>query len=459
LTAHRAAQVERSEWLKAQALLLGFHRVGIATISQAEHGDALVRWLERGDHAGMAWMERRVSERLDVRELVPWARTAVCVALHYHQAGHPAGRTPPPNGDLWPRVARYARGDDYHQLMIAMLDRLGSTVAEAYPGAQYRSYVDTGPVLERELAARAGLGRVGKNTNLLHRSGSWFFLGEVFLDLDLEPDQPLADMCGSCTRCLDACPTGALPEPYRLDSRRCISYWTIEHRGTLPPEVRPWLHDWVFGCDICQEVCPWNSKADRDGVSPEIPAPLRPTPSDLGPEPSGLGPEPSHLGPEPSHLGPEPSHLGPELSLIELAAMTAGDFRDRFAHSPMRRARHHGLARNVVVALGNLERTDAIPVLSELLLRCQDDRRGPNGGSEKPEVLARHAAWALGRIGGEVAVEALEQALRGLPDALVRGEILDALAHLQARAGTGREEGSWSREKLTQDGDAKPFVG
>ncbi len=219
----------------------------------------------------MGYLERRIEARLEPAKVVPGTRSVLCVALQYSPLSNKDGEeVPDPKGDLWPRVARYARGRDYHDVMQDRLKTLETRIAEAFPGLVSRRYVDTGPVLERELAARAGLGVPGKNTNLLHpEAGSWFLLGELFLSLDLAPDVPLADLCGSCTRCLEACPTGALPEPWRLDSNRCISYWTIEHRGALPPEAREMVGDWVFGCDICQEVCPWNT-APQGSSSPRV---------------------------------------------------------------------------------------------------------------------------------------------------------------------------------------------
>ena len=229
-----------ADLLKSWALEAGFDRAGVADLEPLEHGEALVRWLDRGDQAGMEYLGRRVEARLDPSRIFPGARSVLCVALQYHPLYIEDGeRQPEPKGDLWRRVARYARGQDYHDVMGERLRVLEDRIRAAFPGCETRRYVDTGPVLERELAARAGLGAVGKNTMLLHpEGGSWFLLGELFLSLDLAPDQPLADLCGSCTRCLEACPTGALPEPYRLDSNRCISYWTIEHRGPLPPEAR-----------------------------------------------------------------------------------------------------------------------------------------------------------------------------------------------------------------------------
>jgi epoxyqueuosine reductase len=301
--------------LKSWALEAGFDRAGVAALGPAEHGLAFVRWLERGDHASMGYLERRVEERLDPRRVLPGARSALCVALQYSPLSGEAEAT----GDLWPRVARYARGRDYHDLMGERLERLGERIESAFPGSATRGYVDTGPVLERDLAARAGLGAFGKNTMLLHpEGGSWFLIGELLLTLDLAADLPLADLCGSCTRCLEACPTGALVAPYRLRSDLCISYWTIEHRGEIPPSAQPLLAGWVFGCDICQEVCPWNA-APASADHPEL------------------------------RLPPDRA----ELTLAGLLTLTRDDYVERFRGSPMKRAKLEGLQRNAALAAAN----------------------------------------------------------------------------------------------------------
>ena len=201
----------------------------------------------------MGYLERRVEERLDPARVLPEARSVLCVALNYYQ-----GEAPDPS---WRPVARYAWGRDYHDVIGPRLERLAAHLAEA-AGARSRGYVDTGPVLERDLAARAGLGWIGKNTMLLHpRLGSWFFIGVLLTTAELAHDQPLADRCGTCRACLDACPTGAFVAPYVLDARRCVSYLTIEHRGDIAPEAHAGMAGWQFGCDICQDVCPWNRKA------------------------------------------------------------------------------------------------------------------------------------------------------------------------------------------------------
>ncbi|HKH44677.1 MAG TPA: tRNA epoxyqueuosine(34) reductase QueG [Thermoanaerobaculia bacterium] len=307
-----------AEMLKTWALEAGFDRAGVAGLEPSAHGEAFLRWLERGDQAGMHWFAKRLEARLEPEKVWPGTRSVLCVALQYAPLLDKEGaEIPDPAGDLWPRVARYARGSDYHEVMQERLTLLEARIAEAFPGLVSRRYVDTGPVLERELAARAGLGAVGKNTMLLHPdAGSWFLLGELFLSLDLAPDVPLADLCGSCTRCLDACPTGALPEPYRLDSNLCISYWTIEHRGAFPPAVRELLGGWVFGCDICQEACPWNT-APAGAHHPELEIP--------------------------------PQRA--ELDLAGLLCLGRDEYVERFRGSPMKRAKLEGLQRNAAAAL------------------------------------------------------------------------------------------------------------
>ena len=335
-----------AERLRAMARAAGFDLAGVARLAPAATGEAYLRWLARGDQAGMAWMGRNVELRLDPRGLLAGARSALVVGLRYAPL---AGAAEPPAGDLWPRVARYARGADYHDLMRARLERIAEEARRAWPEVGTRVCVDTAPLLERDLAARAGLGAVGKNTLLLNpEAGSWFLLGELLLTLDLPPDAPLADLCGSCTRCLEACPTGALPEPFRLDARRCLSYWTIEHRGEVAAEVRGALGDWVFGCDVCQDACPWNRRpAPAD--HPELDLPERRRPLDL----AGL------------------------LGLAE------EDFRVLFRGSPMKRARAEGLRRNAALALAGRSDPRARKAL------------GAAAEGDPSPVVREAAAWAL----------------------------------------------------------------
>jgi epoxyqueuosine reductase len=373
--------------LKKWALEEGFDDAGVATLGPVEHGEAFLHWLERGEHAAMAYLERRVEVRLDPSRIFPGARSVLCVAMRYH----PLIDGPDPEGDLWPRVARYARGRDYHDVMVRRLQTLASRLRQAYPDCECRTYVDTGPVLERELAARAGLGALGKNTCLLHpQGGSWYLLGELFTSLQLAPDRPLADMCGTCTRCLEACPTGALPEPYRLDSTLCISYWTIEHRGAMPPATREMVRDWVFGCDICQEVCPWND------ANPAVAHPEFGLPTDRA-----------------------------KFDLVGLLSMRREEYLERFRGSAMKRAKLEGLQRNAAVAMGNRrEARDVSPLKRSL------EAASP--------VVRAHAAWALGRIGGEEAERGLRRAAVGETEAEVRREIgvaLEAASNSSVRDG------------------------
>ena len=248
------ARAALTDAVRAHALAEGFDRVAVGPASPPEHGDALRRWVDAGHAGTMGYMERRLAERLEPARVLPGARSVVAVALNYHRGDQE--RDP-----SWAPVARYARGRDYHDVMTPRLASIEAFLAEA-AGARSRAYVDTGPVLERDLAARAGLGWIGKNTMLLHPDlGSFFFIGTVLTTAELEPDAPLPDRCGSCTRCLDACPTGAFAAPYVLDARRCVSYLTIEHRGPISAELRPGVGAWTFGCDECQTACPWNGRA------------------------------------------------------------------------------------------------------------------------------------------------------------------------------------------------------
>lgn len=372
---------------------LGFDAVGFAALEPTEREAEYHAWLERGDQAGMEWLGRNLDRRFDPRRMFPGARSAMVVALRYHPlAGEPADE-----GDLWPGVAKYARGRDYHRIFERGLRQLAARLQELVPEATARWYVDHGPVLERELAARAGLGWVGKHTLLLSRElGSYFLLGELFTDVELEPDEPIADLCGRCTRCLDACPTGALPAPYRLDARRCISYWTIEHRGPVPEPLRSELGGWVFGCDICQDVCPWNARRREPADHQELrlPASRR------------------------------------ELDLVSLLALNRDQFLERFAGSAMTRPKLEGLQRNAVLAMAHHGDPAYVEPLAEVL-------------ESHPDATVRgHAAWALGRLGGDLARRTLERQSAHEASSEVVAEITDALARLVPIA--GRESGEAS---------------
>jgi len=305
--------------IKARALALGFDLVGVARVAPSDYADFYQAWLARGYAGEMLYLARpdAIAKRRDPRLILREARSAVVVALNYYQ-----GLYESPGGGPRGRVARYAWGDDYHDLMWARLDALAAFIeAQVARPVLHRRYVDTGPLLERELAVRAGLGWFGKNTMLINPAlGSWLLLGELLLELELVYDAPFgADHCGSCTRCIEACPSGCILPDRTLDASRCISYLTIElRREELPLELRPAVGDWIFGCDVCQEVCPWN----RFARPSEEPA-----------------------------FQPRPGMPAPLLS--ELLALQEKDFSRRFKGSPIKRAKWRGLQRNAGVALDN----------------------------------------------------------------------------------------------------------
>src|SRR5713226_3576682 len=292
----RAASAQSSARVKQRALELGFDAVGIAPLERNAHAAELDRWLAAGYAGTMAYLHRQAAARKDPGRIMPTARAAVVTLTNYFHG--------------WPdpapaRVAQYARSGDYHEALGRRLQRLAAALAEIAPGTATRCYVDAGPVPERELAQRAGLGWTGKNMMLIHpRIGSFTFIGVLLTDADLAPDLPFdADRCGSCRRCLDACPTAAFVEPRVLDARRCISYITIERRGDFTAQERPLLGDWLFGCDICQDVCPWNVSFARATTDPE--------------------------------LAPRADVATPDIDL--LAAVTAGEFDRCFGDTPFQR--------------------------------------------------------------------------------------------------------------------------
>lgn len=257
--------------VKAFARSLGFDLVGIAPAHAPLHADYFRQWLAAGRHGEMTYLANRSDERADPDKYLPGARSVICVALNYHSPLEPVSDADRPYHG---RVARYALGDDYHEIIKHRLYDLADWLRER-AGGQTRCGVDTVPVMERELAARAGIGWVGKNTCVIHPdAGSWILLGEVLTTLELPADAPMTDHCGTCTRCLDACPTGALTGPYELDATRCISYLTIEHRGEIAPDLRPQIGDWLYGCDVCQDVCPHNARvpsATDPALKPRFP--------------------------------------------------------------------------------------------------------------------------------------------------------------------------------------------
>jgi epoxyqueuosine reductase len=245
--------------IRQRAAELGFDLVGFAGADPSKHRDHFRQWLDAGRAGTMDYLAARFAQRTDLSIYFPAVRTVICLAMNYFV---PLEEVPQEQKTNRGRIARYALGDDYHTLIKGRLHRLADWIRQQVPDVQTRCAVDTAPILERELAARAGIGWVGKNTCVINpKIGSWVFLAEILTSLELEPDEPMTDHCGTCRRCIDACPTNALSKPYELDAQRCISYLNIEHRGDIADELQQKLGDWLYGCDICQEVCPWNHRA------------------------------------------------------------------------------------------------------------------------------------------------------------------------------------------------------
>ena len=374
----------RTRWVSEQARELGFDLCGVAPAYAFEELANYSAWLDRGYAGEMDYL--RDPRRCDPRAVLEGARSLIVVALNYNSAQpystEQAGVQDRDSLRGW--ISRYAWGDDYHDLMKRRLEELLESIRLLCDyKIQGRIFVDSGPVLERDFAGVAGLGWIGKNTHLISpKRGSWFFLGELFVDLPLAYDRPIRDRCGRCELCLSACPTGAFVGPYVLDARRCISYLTIELKDWMPRAMRPLVGNHVFGCDICQEVCPYNVKA-------------RPTAE--------------------TAYHPRPGLHAPDL--IPLLSLTEADFRRRFRASPILRAKRRGFLRNVAVALGNLKSREAVPAL----IGCLDDDE---------ELVRGHAAWALGRIGDPSALPSLQRRLRTEMSAAAREEISEALAAL-----------------------------
>jgi len=365
---------ELTSRLKEEALRLGFDQVGIAPAVSPLGYPRYLDWLKAGHAAGMSYLERQALARAHPDQLLEGARSIVVVSLVY---GRPEST---PLGPTQAKVARYARGADYHHVFWRRLEDLLAWLRKESPTIKGRAVADSAPLLERDFARMAGIGWVGKNTMLIDRRlGSFTLLGALLVDLELEADTPTAQSyCGTCTRCLDACPTDAFAGPYQLDARRCISYWTIEHKGPIDEAFAPRLSDWVFGCDICQEVCPWNRKA-----------------------PPGREPE----------LQAQPELTNPDL-IAWLEAEPAA-FSKAMKRTALSRSKRSGLLRNAALILGTRRELSAVPALINRL----DD----------PDPIIRSAvAWALGRIATKDAVVALSAHANDL-DPLVRDAVQRAL--------------------------------
>jgi len=336
--------------LVRQAKDIGFDDCRVTPASEPRHATEFRDWLGAGSAAEMDWIERSAEKRCDPHKVLAGARSVVALAMNYWQ-GDGEGRRKKAEGRSagGGRIARYAWGDDYHDVMEKKLRKLDAFLSET--GGRQKFYVDTGPVLERDFAAEAGIGWHGKSTMLLNRSlGTWFFLAEIFSTLELPPDAPQVARCGSCTRCIDACPTAAITAPNRLEARRCISYLTIELKGSIPLEFRPLIGDRIYGCDDCLEACPWNRFAQ---VARESAFAARPAMA--------------------------------QMRLRDFLGLDEAKFREMFRGSPIRRIKRRGFLRNVCVALGNVGTRDDLAALAVV--------------TNDPEpLIAEHAAWAIAQI-------------------------------------------------------------
>jgi epoxyqueuosine reductase len=340
----------KSEELKkdliAYARELEFDSCRIAACAAPGHASEFRTWLGEGAAGEMSYMERGEEKRCDPQKVLAGARSIVVVALNYWQG---ESATPKAFGAAEGRIARYAWGKDYHEVISQKLDKIDNFLRRF--GGRQKSYVDTGPILERDHAAQAGIGWHGKSTMLIDtRLGTWFFLGEILTTLELPPDPPQRDRCGTCERCIKACPTGAITAPHRLDARRCISYLTIELKSSIPVELRPLIGNRIFGCDDCLDACPWNrfAQASRETA-----------------------------------FSARPSTTG--MLLRDYLKLNDVEFRGLFRNSPIKRIKRRGLLRNVCVALGNVGGLADLPALK-------------GAASDSDELVAEHAAWAIARI-------------------------------------------------------------
>ena len=390
-------RMQRATILKQRALEIGFDLAGIAPLSIWEDLGFSRRWVEQGYGGEMRYLDN--PKRDDPRRILPSVKSVVCVGLVYN-APFPYSteiskkseaqrvlrrpvRSPEASSDpelrdsglrdserAW--ISRYAWGRDYHEVMRARLEKLRSVIEAFEPRVETRVYVDTGPIVERAFARYSGIGWTGKNTCLINEAkGSWFFIGVVLTSLELEPDLPAPDRCGSCARCLEACPTGALVEPYVMDASRCIAYFTIELKGSIPREFRPAIGSNVFGCDICQDVCPWNSRQPSVVSSPS----RQVATSDAA--------EFQPLEVKSPDNDSSFSLFSPQIE--DLASLTEDDFRRIFSHSPIKRAKFRGWLRNLCVAMGNSGDPGFVPWLERA-------RQHPDA------VVREHAEWALERL-------------------------------------------------------------
>ena len=331
--------------VKHWAAVAGFDDCRFAKAGTASHAKEFLNWIEHGKHGEMAWLERNPHRRCDPREVLPGCRTVICLALNYFAGNNPF----PENHPGGYRIARYAWNNDYHDLIEKKLRELDQKLQTL--GGTQKFYVDTGPVLERDFASDAGLGWNGKSTMQIHRRlGTWFFLADILTTLDLTPDAPIRDHCGSCTRCMTACPTQAITAPRQLDARRCVSYLTIEHKGPIPHEFRRAIGNRIYGCDDCLQACPWNRFASTSR--------------------------------EASFHARESVF---SMEMRDFLSLTDESFRALFAKSPIKRIKRPAFLRNVCVALGNTGTADDLPALRQAAL-------------DPHPLVAEHALWAIAEI-------------------------------------------------------------
>lgn len=373
--------------IRKLAATLGFERVGFCAAEKTPRADFLDTWLNNGWHGTMDWIARTAEWRKDIRTRYDWARSFVVLNIDY-PAALPEKL---PKKSALPNIARYARGADYHDIYKEPLKQLQEEIRKlGGPEAQAMWYQDTGPFLERPIAQQAGLGWVGKNTMLIDpKRGSWSFLALIVTSLELPPDTPGTDHCGTCTRCLDACPTDAFPAPYQLDASRCISYLTIEHDGPIEESLRADMGSWIFGCDICNEVCPWNNRAPA----------VRPGPQSKSIELDQAIAQAGELA---------------DLTLAKIFTAKPEHLKKRIAGTPLERTGINNLRRNAAIAAGNLQDESLLPSLEQALQT--DD-----------ETLQEAVIWALSRYGSKQARAALARAQKHVVDEQVREKIIQAL--------------------------------
>jgi epoxyqueuosine reductase len=371
--------IERlSKSIKDKALEIGFDLVGISPLGSFPERQFYKEWLANGFAGEMKYMEREPEKRKDISKILPEARSIISCGINYN-TNYPYSIKETDKHKGW--ISRYAWGDDYHQIvenkLLNLLDFIKIITTQEIKA---RIYVDTGPVLERVYGKYSGIGWFGKNTCLINEKvGSWIFIGEIITNLELEYDTPVPDRCGTCTRCIDACPTEAFVEPYVIDSRLCISYLTIELRGKIPVELRDKTGNNIFGCDICQDVCPWNRKA---------------------------------IITDESSFQPREELYNPELS--SLSRLTEEAFKSNFKGSPISRTKRKGFIRNIVVAMGNSGLEEFIPYLNESL-------------KDEDPIIRAHSAWALWELGGRTSYHSLSTHLETESDSMVREEISSIL--------------------------------